>query len=444
MEHVRFESDFKNQPRIGERYIQSTAGAVAVKGNKGDIQVQKVNVKRYIAGKKPDWAPVDSSDEESDDEGIDENELPSDSEQVRVDEIEQEVREDSEVINHDHGHRRSRHDDEEDEEGELIEPSAQELKNFKPFLPNEEVSDEEDEEVDEDAIERRRQLLRAKAQAKKATENDLLDIEDEEDEDEEEEEESSEYEEDSDSDEESGLRLKPVFVRKNDRVTIQERERLLEENEMTEEKVKKVADDRKKQAVKMVSEIVREELKEEQGIANEDDLIITDDENDEEEYEAWKVRELRRIKRDKEEREMRIKEKEELEKIRNMTEDERRELMRRNPKTITNKGTKGKYKFLQKYYHRGAFFMDKEEEVYKRDFSDATLEDHFNKTVLPKVMQVKNFGRSGRTKYTHLVDQDTTENDSPWSMETTQSLKFHARVGGGNKQTFVKPSAKKK
>ena len=43
MEHVRFESDFKNQPRIGERYIQSTAGAVAVKTKKGDVEVQKVH-----------------------------------------------------------------------------------------------------------------------------------------------------------------------------------------------------------------------------------------------------------------------------------------------------------------------------------------------------------------------------------------------------------------
>ena len=47
--------------------------------------------------------------------------------------------------------------------------------------------------------------------------------------------------------------------------------------------------------------------------------------------------------------------------------------------------------------------------MYKRDFSGATLEDQFDKTILPKVMQVKNFGRSGRTKYTHLADQDTTK-----------------------------------
>lgn len=32
--------------------------------------------------------------------------------------------------------------------------------------------------------------------------------------------------------------------------------------------------------------------------------------------------------------------------------------------------------------------QDAEEDVFKRDFSAPTLEDHFNKTILPKVMQV--------------------------------------------------------
>lgn len=33
--------------------------------------------------------------------------------------------------------------------------------------------------------------------------------------------------------------------------------------------------------------------------------------------------------------------------------------------------------------------QDEEEDLYKRDFSSPTLEDHFNKTILPKVMQVR-------------------------------------------------------
>jgi len=54
-------------------------------------------------------------------------------------------------------------------------------------------------------------------------------------------------------------------------------------------------------------------------------------------------------------------------------------------------------------------------------------------------LQVKNFGRSGRTKYTHLVDQDTTSYDSAWTAETGQNLKFHSTKGGGLKQSFEKP-----
>jgi hypothetical protein len=48
----------------------------------------------------------------------------------------------------------------------------------------------------------------------------------------------------------------------------------------------------------------------------------------------------------------------------------------------------GKMKYMQKYYHKGAFFMDKEENVLKRNFAEPTLEDHFDKSVLPKVLQV--------------------------------------------------------
>jgi microfibrillar-associated protein 1 len=105
------------------------------------------------------------------------------------------------------------------------------------------------------------------------------------------------------------------------------------------------------------------DVDEKKSKANDPDGLLTvntDDENEEIEYETWKLRELKRLKRDRDEKEERERESAEVERLRNMTEDERRMELKMNPKQITNKAAKGKYKFLQKYYHRGAYFLDKE------------------------------------------------------------------------------------
>ncbi|RUS80466.1 hypothetical protein EGW08_011782 [Elysia chlorotica] len=284
--------------------------------------------------------------------------------------------------------------------------------------------------------------MRKQKAAQQRNEEEVMEVEEEKKEEEESAEESSEYEEYTDSEEETGPRLKPVFVRKKDRITVQEREREEAKAKELEIEAKRLAEERKRMTIKMANQDMQREMEEEKNLQEACDGMDSDDENDEEEYELWKVRELKRIKRDREEREALDKEKIEVDRVRNMTEEERRQEQRQNPKQVTNKAPKGKYKFLQKYYHRGAFFLNEEDTVYKQDFSQPTLEDHFDKTILPKVMQVKNFGRSGRTKYTHLLDQDTTQHESPWIQDSTQNLKFHTARGGGMKQTFDRPSSK--
>jgi microfibrillar-associated protein 1 len=136
----------------------------------------------------------------------------------------------------------------------------------------------------------------------------------------------------------------------------------------------------------------------------------TDDLQPEEELELWKLRELERIFRDRTERDKIAKDLEDVERRRKMTDaqvEEENEAMGKN-----RTDDKAKYRFMQKYYHKGAFYNDDEkvDDVFKRTDANApTLEDFFDKSILPEVMQVKNFGLRGRTKYTHLTDQDTTE-----------------------------------
>ncbi|XP_009992594.1 PREDICTED: microfibrillar-associated protein 1 [Chaetura pelagica] len=325
-------------------------------------------------------------------------------------------------------------------EPEVVGESDSEVEGEAWRLEREDTSEEEEEEIDDEEIERRRGMMRQRAQERKTEEMEVMELEDEGRSGEESESES-EYEEYTDSEDEMEPRLKPVFIRKWVRGQCWERARGAEQTLLLGgcgHSELSLA------PLQIVEEEAKKELEENKRSLAALDALDTDDENDEEEYEAWKVRELKRIKRDREEREAMEKEKAEIERMRNLTEEERRAELRANGKVITNKAVKGKYKFLQKYYHRGAFFMDEDEEVYKRDFSAPTLEDHFNKTILPKVMQVKNFGRSGRTKYTHLVDQDTTSFDSAWGQESAQNTKFFKQKAAGVRDVFERPSAKKR
>ena len=264
--------------------------------------------------------------------------------------------------------------------------------------------------------------------------------------------ESSSSEETSDDEssdtEQEEVRHKPVFVRKRDRLTTQEREKEERKQWMVLEEEKRRSEMRRRESLRIVETCVKEIIEDEKQTKM-DPLILqmqevcTDDDNEEDEYDGWKLRELKRMKIDREERELARKEVADIQRRRNMTDDELRWDLRTTPRVITNKSMKGRYKFMQKYYHKGSFYMEKDEPIYARDFSSATLEDQFDKSVLPKVMQVKNFGRSGRTKYTHLLHEDTTEFESPWSMDTPQNLKFQLHHAAAMKSSFERPSSRR-
>ncbi|KAL4243911.1 Micro-fibrillar-associated protein 1 C-terminal domain-containing protein [Abortiporus biennis] len=238
-------------------------------------------------------------------------------------------------------------------------------------------------------------------------------IEEEEESEEEEEEEEEEEDEDESSEEESSEEeevkkpmFRPVFIPKRARATIEERAAIAEDTEEAIKKKEAEAEERRRESHNMVAESIRRELMEKEKEAEVPDVDDTDGLDPTAEFEAWRLRELSRIKRDKEAELAREKEKEEIERRRALPEEQRlKEDMERAEKLRAEK-PKGQQKFLQKYWHKGAFHQD--EEILKRhDFTEAT-ESTVDVSLLPKVMQVKNFGKRGRTKYTHLLDQDTT------------------------------------
>eukprot|EP00898_Chlorokybus_atmophyticus_P005553 jgi/Chlat1/599/Chrsp103S00949 len=408
-------------------------------------RVSEVRVKRYWPGKAPDWAG-DESDEEPEALAPQQKaEAPGyDRKDARLERIAESRKERQDAIAR---HREIR-------AAEVISTEAREEAEAELRAAQAERSQpaaEEDE--DEDTVEARR--ARARERQQKRQEAELLATAGAEEEDEaEEEEEESEYETDS-SEENERLLVKPVFVPKAERETIAEREKFEAEERERLQKEKELALKRKEETRTIVVEIARQEAEAAaNATAREATLsdVDTDDEaNEAEEYELWKVREMARIKRFREERERLQREQEEVEKLRNMTEEQRREYERKNPKQGLVTAQRKKWKFLQKYYHKGAFFQEDADdtagtagtaEIFKRDFSDATGEDRMDKSILPKVMQVKHFGRSGRTKWTHLVAEDTTSWDNPWTFNDPLRQKYTNKMAG-MKNAFDKPKGKK-
>ncbi|CAI5728722.1 unnamed protein product [Peronospora destructor] len=246
---------------------------------------------------------------------------------------------------------------------------------------------------------------------------------------------SSEYETDTDDSEPDEEFMKPVFVPKRDRGTMKRKEELAAEEERRKKREQEKLEIRKMESRRLVAEDIQ---REQNGANKGDDTDVempddTDGLDPAQAYRDWELREMRRIKRDRDRKEQRVKEEEEALRRRNMTQEERTaedaKLKKNEPKQ------KQKLKFMQKYYHKGAFYVDDDsvrskDDVRKRDATEATLEDKFNKEMLPTVMQVKNFGRAGRTKYTHLTDQDTSSRDLLWARDDGIREKYKSRLGG--------------
>lgn len=431
-----------------------------------DQQKNRVRVRRYWPGKAPDWAP-EEDDDDADDEGADstfqqqQEPFPS----GRAPAVRVEQKDDprlrrlagargSGVPGEAATRRQIRAaqvvDDEEESDGE-DEEQRQRAALLRKAQADEDESEEDEE--DEDMLELRRMQMRRRVTERKAEEEELA-LEEEEVE-EQEQEDSSEYETDSEEEGPGRAMLKPVFVPKQERETIVEREKIMEEMERDQESAKTRLEERKVETRQIVEAEIRRESEVERadaGVARTSDVDTDDEANEADEYNLWKQRELKRIKRDRDLREAAFKEREELEMLRSMTEEERQAWERKNPKSQKADASKQKYKFLQKYYHKGAFFQEASddkfgtqgsEEIYSRDYTEAVAEENLDKSILPKAMQLRRgqFGRSGRSKWTHLVAEDTTSRDDQWNSNDALQRKYTAKMAGSS-QSFEKPKAK--
>lgn len=163
------------------------------------------------------------------------------------------------------------------------------------------------------------------------------------------------------------------------------------------------------------------------------------------EYQAWRQREFERLFRTINTQEEADAEEEERARRRRMTDAQVRAELASQGRDVERekmeaRKAKPRQGFLQKYHHKGAFYIDDDTvqeavrntnvakagggvggsgaaggtgaaDVRKQDLNKSTGFDRFDKKNLPKVMQVRgnDFFKKGRSKHTHLADVDTSK-----------------------------------
>eukprot|EP00754_Rhynchopus_humris_P044293 Rhum_TRINITY_DN4012_c0_g1::Rhum_TRINITY_DN4012_c0_g1_i1::g.12729::m.12729/K13110/MFAP1; microfibrillar-associated protein 1 len=243
------------------------------------------------------------------------------------------------------------------------------------------------------------------------------------------EEEEEEYEEVTESESEDAARrqqliARPVFVSRTNRVTDLEWKKKELEEEAEEERLTALRQRRREEVKRMAIEEIKR--REDGNDEAESDGELPDDDDTKDmlsglAMQLWRIREQKRIERYQTEREAEEQEKIELERRRNLTDEQRREEDVKYDQKLIAMGlnkSKAKLNFMQKYYHKGAYYQATEEkglekeDIYRRDYNEAVGADNFNKELLPGVMQVRggDFGKRGQSKWTHLTAEDTAHN----------------------------------
>lgn len=228
-------------------------------------------------------------------------------------------------------------------------------------------------------------------------------------------------EEDVEEGEPSNDILRPVFISREQRQSKQADET---GKTVARARAEKREEERREETLRIVQNLMEEEERNKNGWMGRKDETLPDDEDKEEdrerEFALWRVRELKRILRDKEQleewRRKRSGEKEGRNDGELRDSDVERKLKEGRDSRREDEGVeKSRPAFLQKYYKMGPFFLEKGddgrflEDVYNRDYNQGTHEDVVNRKVLPTPMQVRRgeFGKAGRSKYTHLANEDT-------------------------------------